>query len=177
MLVHPIAGGSGCTDGGGSVSGNMFMSLGSRNKMQWLGAPRRIYFVDQQNLARSGSSGIVEFPVSGFGFPYIGTIMRLSPFINRLTRNFLWLENNNKMKKPVNFLIHPSEFVKEDEEQMSVKRRQTNPLLHYFSDVLRVQLKKKNLGEDAFPLFENELRFWQKRNFEFSTVKEIYKKL
>jgi len=72
-------------------------------------------------------------------------------------------------------LIHPSEFVKEDEEQMSVKRRQTNPLLHYFSDVLRVQLKKKNLGEDAFPLFENELRFWQKETSNFQQLKKFIK--
>lgn len=153
---------------------DMFMSLGSKNKMQWLGAPRSSYQANEYNLARKGNSGITEFPVSGFGLPYIGTLMRLSPLINRLIRYMVFLETKNSTKA-VNFLIHPSEFVEENEEQMQIHRREANILLHYFSDVLRVKLKKKNLGVAAFPLFEEELKFWQKKEYNFVTVKELYK--
>ena len=153
---------------------DMFMSLGSKSKMQWLGAPRSIYETDDSNLARKGKSGITEFPVSGFGLPYIGTLMRLSPAINGIIRYLVYLETQNS-NKAVNFLIHPSEFVEESEEQMQIHRRESNILLHYFSDVLRVKLKKKNLGTVAFPLFEEELRFWQKKGYSFVTVKEHYK--
>lgn len=152
---------------------DLFMSLGSKNKMQWLGAPRSSYETDGFNLARKGNAGITEFPVSGFGLPYIGTLMRLSPFVNRLVRYLVYLETRNS-NKAVNFLIHPSEFVEENEEQMQIHRRESNILLHYFSDVLRVKLKKKNLGVAAFPLFEEELKFWKKNDYKFVTVKELY---
>jgi hypothetical protein len=124
---------------------DMFMSLGSKNKMQWLGAPRTIYQTNEYNLARKGNSEITEFPVSGFGLPYIGTLMRLSPSVSRLIRYLVYLETRNS-GKAVNFLIHPSEFVEENEEQMQIHRREANILLHYFSDVLRVKLKKKERG-------------------------------
>ena len=152
---------------------DMFMSLGSKNKIQWLGAPRNIYQTNENNLARIGNSEITEFPVSGFGLPYIGTLLRLSPFVNRIIRYLVYLETRNS-DKAVNFLIHPSEFVAENEEQMQIHRRESNILLHYFSDVLRVKLKKKNLGVAAFPLFEEELKFWQKKEYSFVTVKELY---
>ena len=152
---------------------DMFMSLGSKNKMQWLGAPRTIYQTNEYNLARKGNSEITEFPVSGFGLPYIGTLMRLSPSVSRLIRYLVYLETRNS-GKAVNFLIHPSEFVEENEDQMQVHRRESNILLHYFSDVLRVKLKKKNLGVAAFPLFEEELKFWHKKGYSFVTVKELY---
>jgi peptidoglycan/xylan/chitin deacetylase (PgdA/CDA1 family) len=152
---------------------DLFMSLGSKNKMQWLGAPRNNYETSKYNLARKGNAGIIEFPVSGFGLPYIGTLMRLSPVINRIIRYLVYLETRNS-NKAVNFLIHPSEFVEESEEQMQIHRRESNILLHYFSDVLRVRLKKKNLGITAFPLFEEVLKFWQKKEYKFVTVKELY---
>ena len=151
---------------------DMFMSLGSKNKIQWLGAPRSNYETSLNNLARKGNSGINEFPVSGFGLPYIGTLMRLSPAINRLIRYMVYLETNFSNRN-VNFLIHPSEFVEETEEQMQIHRRESNPILHYFSDVLRVKLKKKNLGKAAFPLFEEELKFWKNKGYSFVTVKEL----
>jgi hypothetical protein len=72
-------------------------------------------------------------------------------------------------------MIHPSEIVEENEEQMQIHRREAIILLHYYSDVLRVKLKKKNLGVAAFPLFDEELKFWQKKEYNFVTVKELYK--
>ena len=155
---------------------DVFMSLGSKNKLQWLQSPRTVFEADIHNLARKGSSGIIELPVSSFALPYIGTLMRLSPLLNRLVRNLIFLETNHS-DKIVNFLIHPSEFVEENEEQMQINRRESNILLHYFSDVLRVKLKKKNLGVAAFPLFEDETNYWHTKKYEFVTAKQMIDKL
>lgn len=41
-------------------------------------------------------------------------------------------------------------------------------------DVLRHKLKVKNLGEKALPIFERELEFFQKKEFNFLTCKDLY---
>ncbi|MDL2262945.1 polysaccharide deacetylase family protein [Bacteroidales bacterium OttesenSCG-928-I21] len=151
---------------------DIFMSLGSKNKMQWLKAPRTCYETAQNNLARRGNSGLIEVPVSSFGMPYIGTLMRISSFMNNMVRYFIYLETKNKTKA-VNFLFHPSEMVEENEEQMATRKRTKNPILHLFSDVLRTKLKQRNLGEKAGILLEKELFFWQKHQFGFQTMKDF----
>ena len=77
---------------------DMFMSLGSKGKLQWFGAPRMPYVASADNLARRGESPITEVPVSSFGLPYIGTMMRISPFLTRMTRSFLYWETRNTRK-------------------------------------------------------------------------------
>ena len=72
-----------------------FMSLGSKRKLQWIGAPRTIYETSTNNLARKGTSTITEVPISAFGLPYISTLMRVSPFMNRLARRCVAAENNH----------------------------------------------------------------------------------
>jgi peptidoglycan/xylan/chitin deacetylase (PgdA/CDA1 family) len=150
---------------------DIFMSLGSKNKMQWLKAPRTCYEADINNLARSGKSGIYEFPVSSFAMPYIGTLMRVSPTLTALTRYLIYLETKNTTKKSVNFLFHPSEAVAETQEQTAILRREKNPLIHLFAGVLRTKLKLRNNGLEALTLFEKELAFWAKKEYDFLTVK------
>ena len=150
---------------------DLFMSLGSKNKMQWLGAPRMAYEAAKENLARKGDSGIYEIPVSSFGLPYIGTLMRISPTMNRLARYLLFLETKDT-NKGVNFLFHPSEGVAENDEQTITRKRTDNVVAHFFSDILRVKLKKRHLDESAFDLFEEELAFWRKKEYLFTTLKQ-----
>lgn len=152
---------------------DMFMSLGSKNKMQWLKAPRAPYMTAIDNLARRGDSGILEVPVSSFGAPYIGTAMRVAPWLNRLTRNLVYMETKDT-DKVVNFLIHPIELITEPVLNEKIERRSKNPIAYLLSDVIRHQLKLKNLGEPGVALFENELQFWQKHNYDFVTIKDIH---
>jgi len=148
-----------------------FMSLGGKNKKQWLGAPRAVYETKEDNLARRGQSGIVEVPVSSYGVPYIGTVMRISPhFLNTITRQLLYWETKNK-NKPINFLFHPSEAVKELQAESVALHRSNSALGHLFSDVIRAKIKQKHLDLTALDLLEAELQFWQTRG-EFKTVKE-----
>ena len=151
---------------------DMFMSLGSKNKLQWFGAPRTPYRADAANLARKGDSPITEVPVSSFVVPYIGTFMRISPFINSLTRRLLYLETKNTAK-PINFLIHPNEVITEENLHTKTQRRASNFISYLLSDVLRRKLKQNNLGRDALNLFEKEILFWSNKEYEFKRIKDI----
>ncbi len=150
-----------------------FMSLGSKRKLQWICAPRGIYKTALNNLARTGQSDIIEVPVSAWGLPYISTLMRISPFLTHLTRWLLRRETtyarNNKV---VCFLFHPGEVLAQ-QEMRHVVRRSKNPIVHFFSGVLRAKLKKRNLGNPCMALLENELAYWKNQGYEFKTIKEL----
>ena len=151
---------------------DMFMSLGSKNKMQWFGAPRTPYRTDKENLARKGDAPIVEVPVSSFVVPYIGTFMRISPTINSMTRRLLYLETKNTVKS-INFLIHPNEVITEEDLHVKTQRRASSYIGYLLSDVFRRRLKQKNLGVDALCLFEEEVKYWTSKGYCFMSVKDI----
>ena len=152
---------------------DMFMSLGSKNKLQWLGAPRTPYETAIDNLARRGNSGIVEVPVSSIGVPYIGTAMRVAPYLSLLTRYLIYCETKDS-EKVVNFLIHPIELILEPDLHEKLERRSKNIIAYLLSDIIRHHLKLRNLGTPAVCLFEKDLMFWQQHNYDFITIKEMY---
>lgn len=148
-----------------------FMSLGSKKKRAWLNAPRGVYRAATNNLARQGNSNIIEVPVSSFGVPYIGTVMRISPYVlNAVTRQLLAWETNGT-NKPINFLFHPSEAVLELREEAVALHRSDSMLGHFFSDIIRTKIKQKNLNDNALTLLEKELQFWSKRQ-QFMQIKD-----
>lgn len=153
---------------------DMFMSFGAIKKLNWLTAPRLPYFTDQQNIFKKGDSGLLEIPISAFGFPYIGTFMRIAPSLNRMTRRVLHLETkfNNR---PFVFLTHPNEFINEVRDTTDIERRGSNYISYLLGDVLRHKMKVKNLGSDALPFFERELQFFSKKDYKFMTCNDYYK--
>lgn len=151
---------------------DMFLSLGSRNKLQWLKAPRAPYRTAEDNLARKGNSTITEVPVSSFIVPYIGTCMRVAPWLNKAVRDFLYLETRNT-DKGINFLVHPIELILEPDLHEKIERRSANYIAYLLSDVIRHQLKLRNLGEPAVKLFEREIQFWQKHHYSFELIKNV----
>lgn len=150
---------------------DMFMSLGGKGKLQWFGAPRTPYRASEDNLARKGTSPITEVPVSSFGLPYIGTMMRVSPFLNRITRTFLYWETRGT-GKGINFLIHPNELITEEDLHLKTEKRASNFIAYLLSDVLRRRLKQRNLGESARQLFRQEILFWKDKDYEFKRIKD-----
>jgi len=152
---------------------DMFLSFGSFKKLNWIIAPRKPYFTAHDNVFKKGDSSILEIPISAFGFPYIGTFMRLFPGLNRMTRNLLYMESkiNNRH---FNFLTHPNEFIDEELESGKIQRRTSNPISYYLGDVMRHKLKIKNLGEKAIPILEKELIFFKNHNIKIGTCKEYY---
>ena len=152
---------------------DMFMSFGALKKLNWLTAPRLPYFTDENNIFKKGNSELYEIPISAFGFPYIGTFMRISPSINRMTRNLLHFETklNNR---PFVFLTHPNEFINETRDSFEIQKEGSNYISYLLGDVLRHKLKIKNLGEKAISIFDKELLFFQKNNYRFITMREYY---
>lgn len=150
-----------------------FMSLGGTGKKQWLHAPRAIYETASDNLARRGHGGIIEVPVSSYGIPYIGTVMRISPhLLTPLVRRELYWECKRK-ETPVTFLFHPSEAVAEIEEEYTPRHRAQSKMGYLMSDVLRAKVKLKNLNLHALDLLKIELEFWHSRNAEFKQLQQI----
>ena len=152
---------------------DMMFSFGALKKLNWLTAPRKAYFTQRDNIFKRGDSEVLEVPILAIGFPYIGTFMRIAPSLNRFTRDVLYLETLCNGRQFV-FLTHPNEFIDEDRETTEIERRASNYFSYLFGDVLRHKLKVKNLGEKALPIFERELAFFQRKEFEFVTCKDFY---
>lgn len=152
---------------------DMMFSFGSIKKLNWLIAPRQPYFVKKDNIFKRGDSQILEIPISAFGFPYIGTFMRVSPTLNRLTRMLLYMETKIT-NRPITFLTHPNEFIDEDKETDVIERRGTNFISYLLGDVIRHKLKLRNLGAKALPLLKRELAFFTESDFNFVTCKKYY---
>lgn len=152
---------------------DMFLSFGSLKKLNWITAPRKAYFTRENNIFRRGDSPIFEIPISAIGFPYIGTFMRISPALNRLTRRMLYWETLANGRQ-FNFLTHPNEFIDEDRETDNIQRRANNYIAYLLGDVLRHRLKVKNLGNKAIPILEKELQFFKNKEFRFITCKDLY---
>lgn len=151
---------------------DMFMSLGSKGKLQWLNAPRIPYFVKSDNLARRGDMKLIEVPVSSFIVPYIGTFMRIFPSSTYWVRHLLHWETRNTNKR-INFLIHPNEVITEENLHETIERRANSYISYLLSDVLRHKLKLRNLGMPALTLYEKEIVFWKKCNYKFDRIKEV----
>jgi polysaccharide deacetylase domain protein len=152
---------------------DMFLSFGSLKKLNWITTPRKAYFTREDNIFRRGDSPIFEIPISALGFPYIGTFMRISPVLNRLTRRMLYWETLANGRQ-FNFLTHPNEFIDEDRETDNIQRRANNYIAYLLGDVLRHRLKVKNLGNKAIPILEKELQFFKNKEFRFITCKDLY---
>jgi len=152
---------------------DMFFSFGIENKLNWIKTPRKPYFTKANNIFKKGTSDLLEIPISAFIFPYIGTLMRISPILNRLTRSLLYLETkvNNR---PFVFLTHPNEFIDEEKETVIIQRRAESYFSYIMGDLIRHKLKVRNLGKKALPILERELIFFKNKNFKFATCKEIY---
>ena len=152
---------------------DMMFSFGALKKLHWLTAPRKAYFTQTDNIFKKGDSDVLEAPISAYGFPYIGTFMRIAPAMNRMTRNVLYWETLRNGRQFV-FLTHPNEFIDEDQETTEIERRGSNYISYLLGDVIRHKLKMKNLGEKALPIYDRELAFFKDKGFEFITCKELY---
>jgi peptidoglycan-N-acetylglucosamine deacetylase len=155
---------------------DFFMSFGGLKKLKWLTAPRLPYHTSPDSLFKKGDGPLIEVPLSALFFPYVGTTMRVFPFMTSIQRRFLHLESAYLNGKPIVFDVHPNEFIDESDEQRIIHNRSKNKLSYFMQDWLRAQLKTKNLGKNCIPCFEKEIAFYKKRDYEFLTVKDFCKK-
>ena len=155
---------------------DMFMSFGGLKKLNWLFAPRLPYRASKKSIFKKGYSNIVEVPLSASFIPYVGTTLRIFPWISKYQRKILSLESS-LIGKPIVFDVHPNEFIDESTEKREKKKRASNLFLSFFQDYLRSKLKAKNLGDSGIKLYEREINSFQKQNFKFTTIKNYVNKI
>ena len=91
---------------------------------------------------------------------------------NHLTLNRMDWEVSQSSAKAIVFDIHPNEFIDESDEKRLISRRSNSFMSYFLKDLIRSKLKSKNLGDKAVPLYENEIQYFQKRDYKFLTIKE-----
>ena len=155
---------------------DMFMSFGGLKKLNWLFAPRLPYRASKKSIFKKGYSNIVEVPLSASFIPYVGTTLRIFPWISKYQRKILSLESS-LIGKPIVFDVHPNEFIDESMEKREKKKRASNLFVSFFQDYLRSKLKAKNLGDSGIKLYEREINSFQKQNFKFTTIKNYVNKI
>ncbi|MCD4665585.1 MAG: polysaccharide deacetylase family protein [Bacteroidales bacterium] len=153
---------------------DMFMSFGGVQKVKWLTAPRLPYRTDPENIFKKGNSKIIEVPLTAFGFPYVGTTMRIFPLLTNIQKHLFNFEAK-LTGKPIVFDIHPNEFIDESDEHRNIEKRGGNLISSFLQDTLRSRLKVKNLGMKAIPLYESQIKFFKKKVYKFATIKDYVK--
>jgi peptidoglycan/xylan/chitin deacetylase (PgdA/CDA1 family) len=148
---------------------DMFMSFGGKEKLKWLTAPRKPYITSENTLFKKGNGTLIEVPLSATLLPYVGTTMRIFPFISNIQRRILNFENGFN-SKPIVFDIHPNEFIDESNEPRLIEKRSSNPIASFLQDYLRAKLKVKNLGTDALPIYEKQIKYFNMKNYTFETI-------
>jgi len=151
---------------------DMFFSFGAFRKINRLWASRKPGYVKPNDLTKRGNFPVFEIPISALILPYIGTTLRISPFIIRYLRNILNVETCIR-GNPINFLIHPNEMIRESNND-SVQRRSQNPISYLFAEKIRRRLKLTNLGSNALHLYAEHLAYFVKENYYFVTCKKYY---
>ena len=150
---------------------DMFMSFGGLKKLNWLTAPRLPYRTAPESLFKKGDGPIVEVPLSASVFPYLSTTMRIFPRLTSLQRNLLASETAIT-GKPIVFDTHPNEFIDESDETRVISKRSKNPITSFVQDTVRAKLKVKNLGPAGAPIYENQIRHFERKGFKFTTIRE-----
>ncbi len=153
---------------------DMFMSFGGLKKLNWLFAPRLPYRTSAQSLFKKGDGSIIEVPLSASLLPYVGTTLRVFPFISSIQRRLLAMESSFN-GKPIVFDVHPNEYIDEGMEERQFKKRSSNLISSFLQDTLRSQLKVKNLGLSGLDLYEREIQYFKKKSFQFTTIKDYVK--
>jgi len=138
------------------------LTSGAVKKLKWLTASRKPYYMSYDNPFKKGKSSVLEVPVSAFIWPFIGTHMRLSPFITKQIQRLLMLESKFT-NKPLVFLFHPNEC-------LVFQKKKTEKRGNWFSDKLRHKIKMKNLGDKSLSILESYIILGKKKRFSFKTL-------
>lgn len=100
--------------------------------------------------------------------------MRIFPTLTAMQRRVMAFESSIT-GKPIVFDTHPNEFIYESDEIRQVNKRSKNFVAAFLQDTLRSKLKVKNLGIKGVKIYEREIKYFDKHEFEFCTIKEFCK--
>ncbi|MBM4403005.1 MAG: polysaccharide deacetylase family protein [Candidatus Cloacimonetes bacterium] len=155
---------------------DFFMSFGSKQKLRFLTARRLPYRTKLNNIYAKGNSPLIEVPISGILMPFVGTTMRIFPWVTRIQKTISEIETK-MFGKPIVLVVHPNEFIDESDEVRVVSRRSNNVIGHILKDLIRSKLKVRNLGAAAIPLYESVIKHFSKKGYNLSTMSDYVKHL
>lgn len=155
---------------------DMFLSLGSIKKFNRLFAPRLPYRTSLNSLAQKGTDGLIEVPISALILPYIGTTLRAFPLVTRNIGRLLAFESKI-INKPINILVHPTEYINEKRDEGNSLKRNNNIVKYLLSDLLRNKIKLNNLGDAGLAIYKKEVIALKNRGFKFSTLLDYVNQL
>ncbi len=150
------------------------MTFGSKDKLKWLNAPRKPYYISYDSPVKEGNSNVLEIPISAALLPLIGTTMRISPTLIKILKKYIFYESA-KTGKPVVFLFHPNECLDISGEIITT-RRASGTFEYIFADLIRQKLKLRNLGEESIKLLDEVLKSAKDYDFEFVSSREYRKR-
>jgi len=145
------------------------LSSGFKEKLKWLSSKEGVYRIKSKLYP---NRYLTEVPISANLLPYIGTLSRISPELINALRPKIF-SRSKKLDIPVVFDTHPNECVDIQGTPVTT-RRSKNFLKYIFSDILRHNLKLKNLGKNAIKLLEKEIVEAKKFGFKFKTVNQMH---
>lgn len=155
---------------------DFFFSFGSKEKLSWLTAPRSPYYCSIHSLAKRGSTDLLEVPLISFLYPYIGTTLRISPFVTSIFRIILVQEANHFKRFPM-FLVHPNELISETADPSLWSRRSKYAIDYILKEKLRTVLKRRNLGKNAVILLKRELEYFKLHNYHGIRLVDVYNQI
>lgn len=147
------------------------LSYGFRQKKKWLIALRRPYRMSHRSFVSEGKSGIIEFPISSFIIPFIGTTMRVNPGITDRLKSLIFYEAR-KRGIPVVFLFHPNECINANESE-HVDGIYYGNHSALFSGNVRTRMKLGNLGKRSIRLMGEILIDARIHGFDFITIEKL----
>lgn len=160
-----------------SVSSQRFdigLSFGSKNKMKWLFAPRRIYHPSKNDPFKPGNLKILEIPISAFILPYISTTLRSLTKTTKILEKIIFRETKKNLVHPACFVIHPNEVMDLDCDEPEICYRSEDYINQLFKEKLRLKLKYRNLGKAGLKILGERLKYAKHEGFKFNTLKEYY---
>lgn len=147
-------------------------SFGTKEKMKWLFAPRKPYYLSYNSPFTRGESKILEIPISALIIPYIGTTMRIMPSMIKVIQKMLFYEAKSG-DKPIVFVFHPNECL---DFTLVERTKSAQGISSIFRDTVRQKLKLMNMGKTAIKLMEEIIKDAKNKGFVFMSVEE-YKML
>lgn len=147
------------------------LTFGSKRelKLKWLFAERNPYILSYDNIAKKGTSDVLEIPISALVFTYSGDTMRRSTLLTNILTKQLFRESG-KTNKPIVYVFHPHECLDYLPTNFPVQK-QHNPALNLKS-MFKSQFKCKNLGMKSINLLDNILKEASEYGFDFISASD-----
>ena len=140
-------------------------------KLKWLFARRKPYNLSTHNISKSGTSNVLELPISASVFTFSGNTIRRSNWITNTLTKQLFIEAKKTGKPPV-FVFHPHECL----DYPSITNKYQMQPFYKIGTKLKYHMKYKNIGMQSIHLLDTILTKASEFGFDFISASDYQKK-